>query len=68
MAQKTRDTTGTEISLDAETDEPTRLDAAQASSGVRYTHPDPEREKHLMALVDETWPDIEDTIHFLRDN
>ena len=67
MVHKTRDITETKITA-IEKDESIDSKPAQASSGVQYTHPDPEREKHLMSLVDETWPDIEETIHFLRDN
>lgn len=67
MVHKTRDIA--EIQTEAvENDEPAAVQPSQASSDVQYTHPDPEREKHLMSLVDETWPDIEETIHFLRDN
>jgi len=67
MVHKTRDITVIQVKA-VEIDEPVDLNAAQASSGARYTHPDPERETYLMSLVDETWPDIEETIHFLRDN
>ena len=67
LAQTTRDITETPITA-VENDELVGTKPSQASSGVRYSHPDPEREKHLMSLVDETWPDIEETIHFLRDN
>ena len=68
MVHKTREITETTIT-DVETDESVASNGNRATlSGVPYTHPDPEREKHLMSLVDETWPDIEETIHFLRDN
>lgn len=67
MVQKTRGITEF-IEAAVETDEPVDPSTSKPSSGVRNTHPDPEREKYLMSLVDETWPDIEETIHFLRDN
>ena len=67
MVHKTRDVTETRITA-VETDELATSTSAQALSGVRYVHPNPEREAYLMSLVDETWPDIEETIHFLRDN
>lgn len=67
MVHKTRDITETKIEA-VEIGEPIRSNGVQASAGVRYTHPDLEREAYLMSLVDETWPDIEETIHFLRDN
>lgn len=67
MVHKTRDITETRI-IAVEIDEPTTSAPAPAPSGVRYAHPDPEREAYLVSLVDETWPDIEGTIHFLRDN
>ena len=67
MVHKTRDITETRITA-VEIDELTSTKPPQATSGVRYTHPDPERETYLVSLVDETWPDIEETIHFLRDN
>jgi len=67
MVHKTRDITETRI-VAVEIDEPITSTPAQAAAGVQYTHPDPDRETYLMSLVDETWPDIEETIHFLRDN
>ena len=49
----------------AETGESTP--AVPSSSGAQYTHPDPEREKALTAILTNAWPKIKASMFYLRD-
>ena len=67
MAQTTRDIT--EIQATAvETDESVEENAAPPKAfGAPSTHPDPERETYLDALLERAWPRIKASMYYLRD-
>ena len=68
MVHKTRDIeeiTDTPVSM-AETDQQEQS-VASITSQSDYQHPDPERQRYLASLFDETWPSMEASIRYLRD-
>ena len=68
MGQKTRDITEfmDEPVSATKPDKPTQPEASVVSQSD-YRHPDPERQRYLASLFDETWPSMEASIHYLRD-
>lgn len=64
MVHKTRDITETRITAD----EPVETSSAEPKPfKVPSTHPDPERERHLDALLERAWPKIKASMYYLRD-
>lgn len=67
MVHKTRDTTETRLHV-VETDEPVSANGMHSTvAALPSTHPDPERERYLDALLERAWPRIKTSMFFLRD-
>lgn len=68
MVHKTRDITDfvDEPVTVTESSQPTQPESSVVSQSD-YQHPDPDRQRYLASLFDETWPSMEASIHYLRD-